>query len=168
MPAKPKAKPVRDKRKISKRGPLRGYEIETTAYHEAGHVAAALATGATVQTATIKPRGDLLGQVRYGPRRIDDESQLVNTLAGPFAQKRFAPRSDWRTGNRDFVKVKNEVSRTRGKDTVARKYLAYVEARAAQVVDDLWADITVLAKALLERETLTGREIRAVIRKAST
>jgi hypothetical protein len=129
MPAKPRAKPVRDKRKILKRGPLRGYGIETTAYQEAGHVTAALAAGATVQTATIKPRGNILGQVRYGPRRIDDESQLVNTLAGPYAQRRFAPRSDWRTGNRDFVKAKTEVSRTHGKGTVARKYLAYVEAR---------------------------------------
>jgi hypothetical protein len=63
--------------------------------------------------------------------------------------------------------VKKKIFRMHGNGgTIAQKYLAYLEARAAKVVDDLWIDIKAVAKALLERETLTGREIRTVIRDA--
>jgi hypothetical protein len=159
------------KLRTMKRAPKakRDYEIEATAYHEAGHAIVGAGLGAIVKVATVKPRGKILGRVRFAACPDDHESELLCTLAGPFAQKRFAPRSAWRSGNRDFDNAKKlVVSRIHGKGTVAQKYLAYMEARAAQVVNVFWIDIEAVAKALLERETMTGREIRAVIRNAQT
>jgi hypothetical protein len=42
---------------------------------------------------------------------------------------------------------------------VAQKYLAFVEAQAKKDVDRRWAGIQAVAKELLIRRTLTGKEI---------
>jgi hypothetical protein len=36
-----------------------------------------------------------MGRVRHGPLPRYAESVLLIPLAGPFAQRRFAPRSNW-------------------------------------------------------------------------
>jgi hypothetical protein len=78
------------------RRPLSSYTIEEAAYHEAGHAVLALAWQATVRRATIKPRGALRGRVIFdshlGPKA---DLMMLIALAGPFAQRRFAPKSDW-------------------------------------------------------------------------
>jgi hypothetical protein len=91
---------------------------------------------------------------------------LFITLAGPFAHRRFAPRSNWLTG--DFVVVEKMIFGKGSKGTAAtkQKYLTYIVDHAEGIVDDFWADIRVAAKALLKHETLTGDEISAVIRAA--
>ena len=45
----------------------------------------------------------------------------------------------------------------------AKFYRRYVEAKAKQLVDGWWRHIEAVAKALLERETLTGAELSRVI-----
>jgi len=67
------------------------------AYHECGHAVVALALGESVRCATIKPRAGNRGQVTVGGRIGDCETALFITLAGPFAHRRFAPRSNWLT-----------------------------------------------------------------------
>jgi hypothetical protein len=78
------------------RRPLSGYTIEEAAYHEAGHAVLALACQAIVRRATIKPRGNRRGRVIFdshlGPKA---DLMMLIALAGPFAQRRFAPKSDW-------------------------------------------------------------------------
>jgi hypothetical protein len=141
--------------------------IENVAYHEAGHAAVALGIGATVGLATIKPHGDIEGKVTVSRGRCRYiESSLFITLAGPFAQRRFAPRSDWRNANHDFAKVKKEVTLDYGRGTAAQEYHDFLEARAEQLVDEWWIEIEDVAAALLKYETMTGREIRAVMHKA--
>lgn len=83
-------------------------------------------------------------------------------LAGPFAQRRFAPRSNWRSGNDDFDIVKKERARGR-RGPVPQSELASMESLARQLVDQLWTDIRAVAKALLKHGTLTGRQIRGAI-----
>jgi hypothetical protein len=68
------------------------------AYHEAGHAVIALGFGESVRRATIKPRAGSRGQVTLGGRQCG-ETALYITLAGPLAQRRFAPRSNWLTGD---------------------------------------------------------------------
>jgi hypothetical protein len=91
---------------------------------------------------------------------------LFITLAGPFAHRRFAPISNWLTG--DFVVVEKMIFGKGSKGTAAtkQKYLTYIVYHAEGIVDYFWADIRVAAKALLKHETLTGDEISAVIRAA--
>jgi hypothetical protein len=50
-----------------------------------------------------------------------------------------------------------------GTGKVAATYWAYMEARAEALVEKQWAAIKRLAGALIERETMTGREILAVL-----
>lgn len=135
------------------------------AYHEAGHAVIALGFGESVRRATIKPRAGSRGQVTLGGRQCG-ETALYITLAGPLAQRRFAPRSNWLTG--DFAIAEKMIfgKGSSGTAAVKEKYLTAMVASAEQIVDFFWIDIKVAAKALLKHETLTGDEISAAIRAA--
>lgn len=118
MAAKPrsaegvKAKP-RGRRRLARtpakpgQEPLSGYSIENAAYYIAGQAAVARGIGATVNSARIIPRSDYEGEIAIGPGRCRDlEDRHLIYLAGPFAQRRFSPRSNWRSGNDDFDIIK--------------------------------------------------------------
>jgi hypothetical protein len=161
MPAKPKAK------RTAKRGRL-GYAIEHAAYHEAGHAVLALVCQATVRRATIKPRGALRGRVIFnshlGPKA---DLMMLIALAGPFAQRRFAPKSDWIAAG-DFNSVLKTVldKGSKGSPEKKQRFLEYIVDLADQAVAFFWSDIKVAARALLTHETLTGDELAAAIRAA--
>ena len=135
------------------------------AYHEAGHAVVALAMCVTVRCASIRPDQKRYGRVvTHGPPEPAD-AMLFIALAGPFAHRRFAPGSNWLTG--DLNVVCNKIfGRGNRADVKKQKYLAHVVDDAEQIVDYFWADIVVAAKALRKHETLTGNEISAVIRAA--
>jgi len=138
-------------------------ELEIVAHHEAGHAVVALAFCATGLRASIKPRGKRMGWVRHSPlpRYAEPESVPLISLAGPFAQRRIAPRSNWLTS--DFNRVCRMI---KGGSENQKKYLAFIVDLAEKTVDYFWADIKVAAKALLKHETLTGDEITVAIRAA--
>jgi hypothetical protein len=139
--------------------PLTGAAMKNAAYYAAGCAAVARGVRVAVDGAAINPRWKHEGEVDlgYGWCR-DPETWHLICLAGPFAQRRFAPRSDWRSGNRDFDIVRKELSREfRGDRYFQEKYLEFMEAAAQRLVDHFWAEITVLANALIELGRLTGR-----------
>jgi hypothetical protein len=173
--------------------------IDSTAYHEAGHAVAAWWLGHPPKQVTIAPGDGYEGRAQHAspfrnmssdvsPAWTDPESvegvrmmrrfdhAIIITLAGPLAQKRHNPRSHWRfgaTGSRagehvshgsDYQQVSDLIFRVyEGADKVADAYWRYMEARAEALVERLWPRIERLARVLLERETLTGREIREAI-----
>jgi ATP-dependent Zn protease len=141
---------------------------EIAAHHEAGHAVVALAFRIPVLRASIKPRGASGGRV-ITPRLPPDKAvdiQLFITLAGPFAHRRFAPRSNWLTdiGNAHAMIFGKE--KRKGTEAEKQRYLADTVGRAEKVVDYFWPDIKATARALLKHETLTGDEISAAIRAA--
>jgi hypothetical protein len=141
---------------------------EIAAYHEAGHAVVALAFRARGLKASIKPRGISRGRVGYDSLpALAADVVLFITLAGPFAHRRFAPRSNW-FGGSDFAIVAKIIFGKGSKGTTANKekYLAHVVDQAEQIVDYFWIDIRVAAKALLKHDTLTRDEIASVIRVA--
>jgi hypothetical protein len=150
------------------RRPLSGYTIEEAAYHEAGHAVLALACQATVRRATIKPRGALRGRVIFdshlGPKA---DLMMLIALAGPFAQRRFAPKSDWIAPS-DFNSVLKAIfdKGSERSPEKRQKSLEYIVDHAEQAVAFFWSDIKVAARALLTHETLTGDELAAAIRAA--
>jgi hypothetical protein len=181
MPAKPKkakprsaevakAKPC-DRRRIARAvparpGPLTGAAIVNAAYYIAGQAAVARGIGAVVYSAAINPRWMHEGEIAIGRGRcrLKEDRDLIY-LAGPMAQRRFAPRSNWRTGNNDFDIVKKDRVFTDG-SSFGKRYLVFLEVAAQRLVDHFWADIEAIAKALLKHGTLTGRQILAVISEA--
>jgi hypothetical protein len=143
-----------------------GITREIAAHHEAGHAVVALVCDVPVRYASIKPLKKTLGRVAYGAD--DPILTMIISLAGPQAQRRFAPRSDW-FGHGDMVLVQDMILGKRSKLTEAGKdtLLEFVADHAIMFVDYFWADIKAVAKALLKRETLTGDdEILDVIRTA--
>jgi len=69
-------------------------------YHEGGHAVTALAFGIPVRSASIRPRKATFGRVitpRLPDKDVDIEIYIA--LAGPFAHRRFAPGSNWLTGD---------------------------------------------------------------------
>ena len=73
---------------------------EIAAHHEAGHAVTALAFRVPVRSASIRPRKATFGRVitpRLPDKDVDIEIYIA--LAGPFAHRRFAPGSNWLTGD---------------------------------------------------------------------
>jgi hypothetical protein len=144
---------------------------DIAAYHEAGHAVVAWMLGLRVRSVTIRPASGHSGLTRIaGFGRTTTEKKILITLAGPYTRRRFVPRSAWRSRNQshladgyDFDKVALLLDDAHGNGKVADLYSRYVMAKAEQLVDDGWQHIEAVAKALLERETLTVAEMRQVI-----
>ena len=91
---------------------------------------------------------------------------MLIALAGPFAQRRFAPKSDWIAAS-DFNSVlKTIYYNGKGSPEKKQRFLEYIVDHAEQAVAFFWNDIKVAAKALLKHETQTGDELAAAIRAA--
>jgi hypothetical protein len=138
------------------------------AHHEAGHAVIAHMLGCRVGRVSVDEDSGatLIKWSGGGEQRI--ERQILTNLAGPFAQRRFAPRSHWRSRSHagfasgyDFDNVTGLICRLHDNAKVAKRYRAYMEARAEALVDQYWLHIESVAKALLKRGVVTG-DIRAV------
>jgi hypothetical protein len=138
---------------------------EIAAYHEAGHAVIALALSVKRLHVSIEPEGDSLGRVRHlGLPGPDDDSAVLISLAGPFAQRRFAPDSEWLTSD---IATADEIVAARGGSAAEKaSNLASLCEHAVRIVDHFWEDISVTANALLKRTTMTGEEITSGIRSA--
>jgi hypothetical protein len=154
---------------------------EIAARHEMGHAVVAMVFDVPVRRASIRPGKRSFGRVvmaalpdaelmaRAGlsgaqVARIVD-IKLYILLAGPFAQRRFAPRSRWLTSEFNKVIEIAKASHSGSGDRLV-KYLAKIDRNAERLVDFFWKDIEAGAKALVKHETLTGVEIAAAIRMA--
>jgi len=82
------------KKRASRRDPR-----EVTAHHEAGHAVIAIQLEVPFSLASIDENSYSRGRVDAKPdrrRRDWAERYCVSVLAGPFAQRRYNPRSRWR------------------------------------------------------------------------
>ena len=110
-----------------------GVTREIAAHHEAGHAVVALAFCATGLHASIKRRGTSAGRVAHDPLPKAADVMLLITLAGPFAHRRFAPRSNW-FGGSDFAIVQKMIfgKGSSGTATNKEKYLARADGRPSR------------------------------------
>src|SRR5882757_4231753 len=96
---------------------------EIAAYHEAGHAVVALALSVTALHVSIEPRGDSAGRViHHGLPSPDEDSAILIAFAGPLAQRRFAPKSNWLTG--DVVIVDQIIEKSGGTTAQNKNRLA--------------------------------------------
>ena len=152
------------------------------AYHEAGHAVVACRLGRRPAAVSVRATGRNLGRVVMRTRALEPDSPrkwcrneevMVIALAGPLAQRRHAPRSDWRqkkhrTSPRpdpgtDFDLVNKLLCRQHDGPTVRTAYDKYVRARTQELVDANWPAIERVAQALLKQESLTRQELLQVI-----
>jgi hypothetical protein len=163
--------------------------LSTTAHHEAGHAVAAYYLGQSIRHASIQPKEGSRGHVLHYPLKFasqhgefDDslrgihraECRIIICLAGPLAQRKFAPRSQWRAGGggmfetgSDFDTVADFLIRIGGADQKARElYSALLWRRAELLVDLRWKEIQAVAADLLEHRRLTARGVKSAIDRA--
>jgi Peptidase family M41 len=120
---------------------------ETTAYHEAGHAVIGTWYGFEVGTVTVVPEGPWRGCCRWvGQNKGDPMHRVVMYLAGVIAEDEYTGRGWAVPGAID------DLSRT------------FRELRP--IIQKHWISIEAVAGALLAKKTLTGGEVRSLIRLA--
>jgi hypothetical protein len=146
---------------------------QAMAYREAGYTVACWSLGFRVKRATIvshdKPSEFLtwLRAARFScnsglSRRsiVRYHDRIVCALAGRQAERRVAPQSvKSRDANSDEAIAAELLLRLHGEERERNCAFKYLEARARNLVNRHWRMIEDLAKALLERQSLTGKEI---------
>jgi ATP-dependent Zn protease len=150
----------------------------TLAYHEAGHAVAACRLGFDVKKVTIIPTdqaaGSMLPRGYLQFRRLEWETFTGARLgryhdhmvAGTEAQRRYNPRSvrslHLHHKGSDYSRVVELLFRLHGHDDdECRAAFRYLRIRTRNLVMN-WVRIEGLAKALIERKTLSGDEVREV------
>ena len=147
-----------------------------TAHHEAGHAVVAVLFSFNVEYATIRPNGITVGHVKCWPRgRLDLDSgtpvmtrkmeQLVTViLAGDIAQRIYSPRSSrtWQTTSDRSAATDIALAKC-GSSESATAFISWRTIVARDIVKGRWPIICKVAAALLDRETLSGDELRQII-----
>ena len=165
--------------------------IEITAYHEAGHAVAAVLLERPFSKVDIVGDQVAAGRIIYEDRPDPPdqstkaqwaEHDLIVTLAGAVAQRRFSPDSDWRHGMgqgekltaprsdlprldrpSDFQTVILGIADLGYTREAAVAYRAELQARAEALIEDLWPAVKQVAEALLEHKTLWVDDIQEII-----
>lgn len=91
---------------------------------------------------------------------------VIVCLAGPAAQRRFSPRGSWRVGAKgDWHQVGDLLTYLVGSEEQRTAYWNLMEIRARDFVrdPDWWFLIERVAQRLLDRQTLTGVEVRKLM-----
>jgi ATP-dependent Zn protease len=152
----------------------------TVAVHEAGHAVAATHFGIGFDHVTIIPNAEFPqgGRVKMHPvpsyasssKTKNDppamrfwENYLIMTLAGPAAHKKRHPYAHWGSYAMSDLGQYNHLSEDMHSDRDVRNaYYNYIAARAKAFVETYWHDIEAVARALVERGTLSDEEVRAI------
>jgi hypothetical protein len=161
--------------------------LEATAYHEAGHAVASIWHGRGLRRVTIVPdeRRGLLGYVEHPKRpRVTfqpewkdlDEApfqtlvirEILVVLAGPAAEERFTGRANPDGARGDMDHVNDLAYRVCPDDDERMHFVGWLEARSRCFVHRpmVWTGIEGVARALLERPTMSGREVKEAYHEA--
>ena len=149
------------------------------AYHEAGHAVACRFMGVKVKSATIVPKKDeYQGCVQHesmfrglrpdielsGRARLQIERNIIISLAGAAAQRRHNKKS-WRSyhSSSDFRSAANLASHVCDSKANINAFLRWLEVRTDELIAAQWPAVHRIAEVLLERKTVPGDEIVALI-----
>ncbi len=140
------------------------HEARKAAYHEAGHLTAAWALDATLYGGDIRSDGPFGGQAVYrlggdGGASVD---RIVTVLAGPAAQRRFAPWED-DGGERDRERVAQHLDVLCRDPTAAAIVARHCRGEASRLIAANWDAVEAIASAFLAQEALTGAELVGIL-----
>ena len=94
------------------------------------------------------------------------EDEIVSTLAGPAAERRFTGLDNPAGAQHDRDTVSMIAVHLEGPDVVG-PYVDYLEAKARALVEARWGVIEALAAELVERKALSGPAARRIMRQAA-
>ncbi len=152
-----------------------------TAYHEAGHAVICRRERVPVTRLTIRPDGYALGGCTFDHPDMDCHGRIRQqvriAMAGQIAER--LSRAEWPKRMPDYSKPgygSDLKLIERGKllpECIFRSDDANTAWRRWQwtcvrdVLHEFWPQVVAVAEALLERETLSGDEVSAIIREVS-
>jgi hypothetical protein len=156
---------------------------EAKAHHEAGHAVADLELGFRVSRVTIVAADDSLGRCEGGSKvpswlepdvtvdmrtRSWIERRVMGILAGPIAEERFTGRPNHDGAAGDWRQAVTLADFVCGSADEVAAFLAWLKIRTANFLAscERWPMVEAVARALLERGTLTGHGVKTVARKA--
>jgi ATP-dependent Zn protease len=150
-----------------------------TAYHEAGHVVAAVRLGVRVKKATIIGDGRYYGIVHcadvFGGLRLDVdrssrartrvERQVILSLAGPAAEAEFLGRPiKGNFARADYQTALDVADHMCSSSEEAQAYLKWLEIRARDLIKVFWPDVEKVSSELTKNKTLTRETIKSLLR----
>ncbi len=124
----------------------------------------AMHLGRPIQKVSIIPNRTRLGacEIKKGRFQPSDdwlEDEVLILFAGVASEARLTGRYDWNGANQDLRNIRALTRSRAGNDTrvekIERRFLAKTEHLLAD--DDLWKVVELIAAALLEKETISGR-----------
>lgn len=156
--------------------------LASTAHHEAGHAIARFRQRLAIRSVTIEEDEESFGRASHNPpgewfqpdievdRRTRNriESEIICALAGPEAECRFMGNDDapYGAGSQADLDVAALLAcYVCGDDDEASAYMEWLRIRARNLVRSEWELVEVLAAALLDRKTLSGHQVRKVLRR---
>lgn len=103
-----------------------------------------------------------------GWTRLRAEHKILCSLAGPAAETQFTGRENHVGAGCDHHQAVDLASYLIREQKELEAYLAYLYLKAENIlkVPEHWAMVEALAKALLEKETLSSREAHKIMRGA--
>jgi hypothetical protein len=140
------------------------------AYDEAGHAVAMFVFGWTVReiivaAGPVSPGARHMGIVTYTTTSLWQSATV--SLAGPFAERRYAPRSNWRKCmHNDVAEASKAIRKIHGRGKVGRDAWREAEMRTEQLLEEHWGKIERLAAALsrdVDVTKMSGEEMRSII-----
>ena len=157
-------------------------QLQSTAVHEAGHAVAASVQGLPINKVTVRGTKDFMGlatqpsvlMLETSGKR--DQNQVVRQYvimlyAGFEAERCFNPDADGTSSGGDFEQAwdlpREFELPIRGcsyiGDEAYQRYLERLRKQARSLVRKNWGLIRRLAQELLERKTMTGKEVENLI-----
>ena len=146
---------------------LSAKNILTTAYHEAGHAAAAVTFGFRVLELSIDPTPDQLGRTRIaatlkpGQDRWFDRHNAVIAACGPITEAtvRCVSMGERCCSQKEMDRVREMSNRLEDDPQKQDKMFKNIIKKAFDVVDARWLAINAIAQALYEYTSLTEWEV---------
>ena len=145
-----------------------------TAHHEAGHAVIGCVYGRPPSSVTIVRNGPAAGKAEFDPdipnfarsylnqspqKRAYTEARVVGELAGSAAHDLFRPGRTPDQGDEHDLRWAKELIGELVSWEDHDKYLEQARAKAKQLLTNNWEWVQAIARALLERKTLSRHEI---------
>ncbi len=150
-----------------------------TAYHEAGHAVLQWALGVGIKLVTIVPDYDA-GTAEHATKKMSfhehtlevveeavHQRSAVILLAGRFAQEKFDAALGNEGCNSDYLEAGDHIEQLcyTEDDKENAAWWTVLEARCRALVEHYWPEITALADALLEKETMDRDSAEDIVLK---
>lgn len=144
-----------------------------TAYHEAGHAVIAILVGRAVNKVSIIPGGNRLGvcKMNKGRKKASQdalEADLLILLAGMAAEGRKSGRYNMQGASQDIREAEKLALMRAGNARQAEKVLKRALDKVHHLFDQsaTWNATKAIAQALLESQSISGREAEHLYRLA--